>query len=86
MGLGSQQLCLHDQASVASALCFGARGLGRDKLLHISHLLLQQHCLAQGREDNAGLSCHENSGDTKHKQRQSTTNACSQHLCMYSWE
>jgi len=57
MGLGSQQLCLHDQASVASAPCFGAHGPDRDRLppAFPSALTAALPSMAQGTQDNPGL-------------------------------
>lgn len=71
MGLGSQQLCPHDKANVASASFLGVQGLGRDWLPPVAMLLLQQHCLAQDKAERItqGFPCHESSWDTKLKKK-----------------
>lgn len=57
MGLGSQQLYLHDQASVASAPCFGVHELSRARLSpdFPSALTAAPPSTAQGRQGNPGF-------------------------------
>lgn len=69
MGLGSQQLCPHDKANVASASFLGVQGLGRNCLPPDFPSVPTAASPGTGQGRNQGFPCHESSWDTKLKNR-----------------